>query len=55
MNPSAHEVSQLASKMREWFMMTDTEAMERATVLQEAMLYDKIVLRILHFSLASPG
>jgi hypothetical protein len=31
MNPSAHEVTQLASKMREWFTMTDTEAMERAT------------------------
>jgi hypothetical protein len=31
MNPSGHEVSQLASKMKAWFRMTDVEAMERAT------------------------
>ena len=31
MNPSAHEVSQLAAKMRAWFRITDVEAVERAT------------------------
>jgi hypothetical protein len=31
MNPTDHEISQLASKMRAWFRMTDVEAMDRAT------------------------
>jgi hypothetical protein len=31
MNPTDHEISQLATTMRTWFRMTDVEAMERAT------------------------
>lgn len=31
MNPTDHEVAQLASTMRAWFRMTEDEALERAT------------------------